>query len=418
MPLRKLVIENVRSIEHVEIDFSTPDDSRKWTVLLGENGTGKTTILRCAALVLAGSDALGELLKEPGTWVRNGAEAASITADFTTRDGELRQASLAWSSQDSRATIVRKNEANLQALDAALEHTSRNYFVAAFGSSRRLPARDSPAFQRGEVFSAPRSQAVATLFSRDATLQPVEAWAMDLDYRRSEGSEGVEIVRSALDALLPDVKFSHIDRERREIIFTTPDGPVPLDRLSDGYQNMAGWVGDFLFRLTETFGDYRSPLDAGGLLLIDEVDLHLHPMWQRQILKFLDDKLHNFQFLVTTHSPFTAHQSPEGALHIVQRNSAGSPELRQYAADPRLLRVEQLLDPLLGLSTADSVETESLKNEYRDLKALSSRTPEQEQRFHELAAKLADRPEAQAITPDEKERLQVLKNVEKLLANR
>jgi predicted ATPase len=415
MPLRKLVIENVRSIEHVEIDFSTAEEWRKWTVLLGENGTGKTTILRCAALVLAGSDALGELLKEPGTWVRHGATDASITAEFTTRDGELRRAALAWSAQDSRATVVRRNETNLQALDAALEHTSRNYFVAAYGSSRRLPAKDSPAFQRGEVFSTPRSQSVATLFSRDATLQPVDAWAMDLDYRRSEG---VDIVRSTLDTLLPDVKFSHIDRERREIIFATPDGPVPLDRLSDGYQNIAGWVGDFLFRLTETFGDYRDPLAAGGLLLMDEVDLHLHPVWQRQILNFLDDKLQNFQFLVTTHSPFTAHQSPEGALHIVQRNQAGSPELRQYAADPRLLRVEQLLDPLLGLPTAESVETESLKNEYRDLKGMSSRTPEQEQRFRELAAKLADRPEAQAITPEEKERLQVLKNVEKLLANR
>jgi DNA repair ATPase RecN len=110
MPVRKLVIENVRSIEHVEIDFSTSDDWRKWTVLLGENGTGKTTILRSAALVLAGSDALGDLLREPATWVRNGAKSASITAEFTTRDGELRRAALEWSAEDSRATVVRKNE--------------------------------------------------------------------------------------------------------------------------------------------------------------------------------------------------------------------------------------------------------------------------------------------------------------------
>jgi len=415
MPLRRLVIENVRSIQHIDIDFSSGDDGRKWTVLLGENGTGKTTVLRCAALVLSGSDALAELLKEPASWVRNGAKSASMSVDFTTKDGEPRRAALEWSVEDSLSAVLRKNETNLKELDAAVAHAQRNYFVAAYGSSRRLPAKDSPNFSRGEVFSTARAQAVSTLFSRDAALRPLDAWAMDLEYRRKEG---LAIVREALNALLPGVSFSHIDRERRELLFDTSDGPVPLDRLSDGYQNMAAWVGDFLFRLTETFADYQKPLDVGGVLLIDEVDLHLHPVWQRHLLKFLGDKLVNFQFFVTTHSPFTAHQSPEGALHIVQRSSSGAPEVRPYEGDPRLLRVEQLLDPLLGLPTAESLETETLKTEYRDLKSRPSRNAQDEVRLREVSEQLADRPEAQAISPEERERLALLKNVEQLLANR
>src|SRR5215510_5972438 len=156
MPLERLQVTNVRSIPNIEINFHDADKWRHWTVLLGENGTGKTTLLRCAALVLAGSDALSELLREPQSWVRNGQEQAAIEATFSTKDGQLRHARLEWSRSDSISAIVRKNEKNLLELDQALSHTERNYFVAAYGSSRRLPAKDSPNLSRSEVFSARR----------------------------------------------------------------------------------------------------------------------------------------------------------------------------------------------------------------------------------------------------------------------
>lgn len=420
MPLRRLHIENVRSLHDVEIDFSagvSGDDSwRHWTVLLGENGTGKTTLLRCAALVLAGSDALAELFREPASWVRNGAGTAKIEAEFTTKDGAVRKARLEWSTEDSVSTVLRRNEVNLVALDAAIAHTERNYFVAAYGSARRLPAKDSPHLSRSEVFSTRRAQSVSTLFSRDATLRPLDAWAMDLEYRH--GGSGLEVVKTSLDALLPDVKLSRIDRDRRQLMFATPDGEVPLEQLSDGYQNMAGWVGDLLFRLTETFADYRNPLTVGGVLLLDEVDLHLHPVWQRQLLAFLTERLPNFQFLASTHSPFTAHQAPAGALHIVQRGSEGVQDVRQYEGDPRLLRIEQLLDPLLGLATAESFQSETLRDEYRELRDQKVRDPGEQARFREVARRVAELPEAQAISEAERDRLALLSRVEELLTNK
>lgn len=96
------------------------------------------------------------------------------------------------------------------------------------------------------------------------------------------------------------------------MIFKTPEGEVPLDDLSDGYQNVAVWVGDLLYRITSTFGDYKSPLKARGVLLIDEIDLHLHTKWQRSLLSFLKNKLPNFQLIVTTHSPMVAQQADDG----------------------------------------------------------------------------------------------------------
>ncbi len=395
MPLRKLIIENVRSIEHVEIDFVTAGEPRQWTVLLGENGTGKTTILRAAALVMAGSDALTELMREPATWIRNRKKSARIAAEFSTRDGERRHAQIEWAPGDSIVGIVRKNVSNLESLDAAIEHAQRNYFVAGYGSSRRMPAKNSPTFASSEVYTLTRALSVATLFSRDAALWPLDAWAMDLDYSRPGG---LKVVQKALDALLPGVQFRKIDKQARELLFDTPDGVVALDRLSDGYQNMAGWIGDLLFRLTRAFADYAKPLEAGGILLLDEVDLHLHPVWQRQLLQFLAGQLPNFQFVATTHSPFTAHQCGPEALHIVERRDARKPpSIRQYLGDARLLRIDQVLDPLLGLPTTDSLQTQNLREEYLELKAAPKRDSK---RFAAVKRELEERPSAQqALMP-------------------
>src|SRR5215210_6825828 len=95
MYLRSLRIENVRSIEHLELDFVREDGTtRPWTVLLGENGTGKSTVLRAAALVLGGSDILPALVPEPEVWVRNGAREARISAEICTAKKERRQVTL------------------------------------------------------------------------------------------------------------------------------------------------------------------------------------------------------------------------------------------------------------------------------------------------------------------------------------
>jgi hypothetical protein len=137
--------------------------------------------------------------------------------------------------------------------------------------------------------------------------------------------------------------------------------------------------------------------------LLDEVDLHLHPEWQRQLLQFLSGQLPNFQFLATTHSPFTAHQCGPEALHIVERLDAKkAPSIRQYGGDARLLRLDQLLDPLLGLETTDSLETEKLREEYLTLKVSPKRDAK---RFATLKAQLEERPSAQqALMPKEVQR--------------
>jgi predicted ATPase len=411
MFLKRLVLENVRSIDHLDISFLAGGQTRKWTFLLGENGTGKSTVLRAAALVLAGSDALPELFVEPESWIHRGQEAARIQAELVTARREERTISLEIRRGESLFEIFDRNRISLKQLDDALRYTPRSYPTFGYGVSRRLSDPRFAASSPSSPFQKPRARDVATLFSPDAELNPLQSWVIDLHYRL--GDKGLDLIRETLGRLLPGVEISRIDREAKKLLFSTPDGEIPLDLLSDGYQNVAAWCGDLLYNVTQVFEDYGDPLSARGLLLIDEVDLHLHPLWQRQLKRFLDDRLPNFQIVATTHSPLTAHQAGEGELFFLRREGESkSPVLHPYEGSPRKLMIHQLLvSPIFGLTTMDSQRVEEMRREYEELRDRQTRTPQEERQLRSLAGDLEDLPEFKTGTELDRKRVAVLEEI-------
>lgn len=369
MFLSRIVLSNVRSIESMTLDFSSGSPTnRRWTLLLGENGCGKSSVLRAVALLLAGTEALPELLGEPDTWVRNGAPKCRIEGVLTTANGETREIALEIKRGDGLKDVFRRNARSLDALDSAIAHTDRNYFVLGYGVSRRPPSgklRSSAIdFERSR---SPRARALATMFVADASLVSLQQWAMDLEYRK--GKSSLDAIKFALNQLMPEMTFARIDRKLRQLVFKTVDGEVPLDQLSDGYQNMAAWCGDLLYRITETFPDRKNPLSTRGVLLIDELDLHLHPLWRRKLVDFLSNTLPNFQFVATTHSALTAQQSGEGELYVIRREGKKErPTLVPFVGEPRQMMLHQLLmSPMFGLESLDSVQVEEARDRARKL---------------------------------------------------
>lgn len=396
MFLHGLSLRNIRSIDHIELSFRTPaGDARPWTYLLGENGCGKSSVLRALGLVMAGGEALYELGGEPDDWIRLGADDAEIRVEFATQEGEPRSAWLTFRRGQKLHDFVAANRESQERIDAAVEHSERNYFVVGYGVTRK-PAADERTSVSGAArrYRSPRARAAATLFDPDATLVSLEQWAMDLDYR--QGPEGLSAVRRALDELLPDITFAGIDKERRRLMFETADGDLPLSALSDGYQAMAAWCGDLLWQITETFRDYRDPLKARGLLLVDELDLHLHPVWQRRLVSFLKSILPNVQVVATTHSPLTVHQAGEGELFVLRRED-GRVAMRAYDGAPSKLMLHQLLQsPLFGLDTLDSPQVEKIRDELRSLQRIGEpgEPPASDRkRIRTLEQKLSDVPE-------------------------
>lgn len=309
---------------------------------------------------------MSELAGKPGDWVKYGRDACRIDAVIATKKNETRKLSLeinkAWSWMD----LVKNNEESLQMIDRAVAHAARNYFIVGYGATRKLTRADTRSAGK-EVYRYDRAQSLATLFDPDASLHSLESWAMDLDYRRED--IGLSTIKQAPDKFLPGVIFHKIDKKNRQLLFKTPDGIVPFSLLSDGYQNMAGGLADLLYRVTNSFNDYKTALNARGLLLLDELELHLHPSWQKELIRFITRLLPNFQIIATTHSPLAAQQAGENELVYLTRQK-GKLRANQFEGAPQKLLLHQLLtSDIFGLATDESVYIEDLKAEYRKLKA-------------------------------------------------
>jgi predicted ATPase len=414
MFLQSIKIKNFRGIANLSISFETSKGSiRRQTIILGENGVGKSNILKAIGLITAGSDALSELIGNPSDWITFGQQSCEISAVIVTKKKQTRNISLIVTQGDTIKDILLKNHDSLAELDDALAHTQRNYLVLGYGASRRLNKGSNFSSANESLFRLNRSQSVGTLFNSDALLTPLSSWAMDFDYR-SEG-KGIDIIRDAISSFMPGLTFDSIDKQRGLLLFRTADNQelIPLQLLSDGYQNMAAWIGDLLYRVTSTFEDYRKPLEARGILLIDEVDLHLHPRWQRMLLKYISQKLPNFQLIATTHSVLTAQQADEGELYTIQKKPGQPIEMVAFVGVPKRMLVHQLLmSPMFGLESDESAEVEKLKEDYRKV---AKKSPSSE-KSQKLAEQIKELPvPARTASPLDKEHLSLLEEIKQEL---
>ena len=421
MYLKSITLRNVRCFRKLDVDFSkTPQYSektgkqlpsskgnRKWTIVLGENGVGKSTLMRSCALIMAGSGSLYDLLGDPASWIRVGEKRCRIDAVFENQEGEEREIYLEINAKDKPTDVILRSELSLKPLNDALEYTDRNYFLVGYGSSRRLA--DDASVRGKSEFRSVRSSSVATLFDVDAELNPLETWAMGLDYR-SKGA-GMKTVKLVLDNFLPGMKFHRIDRRNGQLLFKTPNGIVPLKYLSDGYQNVAAWVGDLMYRITSVFEDYNNPLDVRCLLIIDEVDLHLHPKWQRSLYRFLNKKLPNCQMLVSTHSAVTAQQARNDEVYYLKRKRS-SVSMYPLVGDPSEMLVSQLLvSEAFGLESEESVDLMEQRRNYRRLRDKTERSAAEEKRLEALSRNIRNKLGERASAPKSK-RLQLLEEFE------
>lgn len=413
MFLKKIVIKNFKCLSDIEFSFENNElENRKWTLILGENGTGKSNLLKAIALILAGGDAFVELLGNAKNWVMNGQEGCVIYAEVITQDGKEINLELKINREGNLLNALYDNQRNFTEYNETIKLSAESYFILAYGASRRLSNETFSSFDKDK---SPRFINVRNLFDNSAVLNPLTSWIIDLDYRL--GDKGIALVKEALDDFLPDITFHSIDKNNKQVLFNTLDGVVSLSQLSEGYQNMAAWIGDLLFRVTDTFKDVKKPLEVRGVLLIDEIDLHLHPKWQRKLYDFISEKLPNFQVIATTHSPLTAQQAGENELFALKRNANNIVELIPFKGSPKNLLVNQLLmTPVFGLETDESYEVEKQKAEYSALKSKGDSLNEAEKKvFIKLQAQLKkELPKRQFSFSSDKE-MALLEKIEKTL---
>jgi nucleoside phosphorylase/energy-coupling factor transporter ATP-binding protein EcfA2 len=379
--LHSLHIENLRVFD----DFTLETGKRtagigQWTVLLGDNGVGKTTILRALVFALADQRIANSFFQLSGTsapFLRDSSEKALVEVSV----GEQRHR--------ARITRTEKDIEELTALDPESAIP-----IYAYGC------------QRGTALGGPSREVefrpiddVRSLFDDSARLIHAETWLQNLRHAALESDGGpaeafFDTVRETVVAVLNGVESMEVNSGGVWLSGPNVD-TAPLSALSDGYITTAGWLLDLIARWAhrcqragiELDRDFREKMTA--LVLIDEIDLHLHPLWQIEIISTLREQFPRLSFVATTHNPLTLLGAREGEIHILQRDETGRVVAHQRDIPPGARADQVLTGEWFGLVSTVDRETLALLDEHRGL--LREGVQPDDPRRQELERKLRQR---------------------------
>ncbi|VTS02067.1 atp binding protein : ATP binding protein OS=Hyalangium minutum GN=DB31_6869 PE=4 SV=1: AAA_21 [Gemmata massiliana] len=230
--------------------------------------------------------------------------------------------------------------------------------------------------------------------------------------------EALPLFERVVNQLLPQgVRLKDISTEK--VLFETAEG-VELEaiQLSDGFRSFLALVLDLLmhvYNATSRFLDYVTEdkktsaisILAEGIVLIDEVDAHLHPNWQRELGERLRQVFPKIQFIVTTHSPFITQEATDGGLFVLRRNEKGTVDVEPFPESVRGWTATQILtSPLFGLHSTRSVEMEGLVQRNTELLSKPKLTAAEKRELNEIKAALETRLSAPGETYEEMNRQQ------------
>jgi energy-coupling factor transporter ATP-binding protein EcfA2 len=339
MWVEEVSLENIKSCEKTTIKLGSKDSPYRWVTLLGENGGGKSTVLQSLGLLLAGPESINQLLPRPVGWIRDESKYGKVSVRIHQGEhdpndcGEVKiKRAFKYSffltgSQNisinkklyTEPTIFEdKSNRDLSWLRKnALSSKSDGWFAVGFGAFRRLTRNSQiivPSLQTPQRFTN-----FLTQFNEDEPLAAFEQWLVYLDYKIAKDNDKQakrhkELGINAINKLLPEGNKFHEVTSEGKILFDVNGQKVRTIGLSDGFRSVLALGGDLIWRLLEAFPQSGEPLKEEGVVLIDELDIHLHPVWQRDIAGWLRMQFPNLQFIVATHSPLITISAGENAV--------------------------------------------------------------------------------------------------------
>lgn len=340
MKIKSVELDGIRCFEKLKLDFTTEQGSKDWILILGDNGVGKTTILRSIALGLTEESGASGLLDELGSdWIRKGFKNESqIKIEIEPFPGCTEYASIVTQFTEDKFHEIKVR----QKVNPTTPKTFNwdNLFVCGYGAGRGIGYTES--YQDYII-----TDSIYTLFKYTHPLQNPE-----LNIRRinSIGISEREIFSRIEKILMLNDESIFLDFDGLKV--SGPWGQkMPLDALGDGYQSTFGWVMD-LFGWKALFEGKQKVIDKerintmSGIVLLDEIEQHLHPKWQKKIVKLLNEQFPNIQFIVTTHSPLSVVGSTDlddKQCSIIVLEQAEEQVTNFISTPPRGKRVDQVL---------------------------------------------------------------------------
>ncbi len=342
MYLHSARIQNLRCLRDLTWSLDEGEEAAGWHVVLGPNGAGKSTFLRAVALPMLEGN-VHALPIAAASWLPEGVTQGTVTLDLVEPPNATRSAQ----HHSIHASIHRFESAGTFVEGPRLHAypSRRNFFSAGYGPSRRFSGGDRDADE------ALRAQPIlarhVSLFGEPVALTEALTWMKQLQFESLEarsrgdamgGTSGrtLSALRSFVNqpGLLPH--GARLDEvTSKGVRFVDGHGhTVPVEELSDGFRAILSLVFDLVrhmvarFDVEHVFRDEGATVDVAGVVLIDEVDAHLHPSWQREIGFVLTRLFPKVQFLVTTHSPLVCQAAVRGSVFRLAEPGGSEPAAR------------------------------------------------------------------------------------------
>ncbi len=420
--LSSLKIRNIRCFggEEQTLDLSDGHGGpAPWTLILGENGTGKTTLLQ--AIVVAALERKEEAGRPVVRVGLNSWLVMTLKRRSNSRGDSSSQVTVFADRYEGRANPSERTlQRSLLVREANGIETKGDHFTTlygAYGASRR--------WGRTQLDTA-KHAAGASLFSSDIPLLNPTEWLLQTDYSALKTASertraGFDQVRDVLIDLLPDVNDISIitnseGRRTPEVQFHTPYGWVAFDQMGYGYQSLVTWVVDLASRMFDAYPESVNPLHEAAICLVDEIDLHLHPTWQRNVMWYLSERFPNVQFIATAHSPLIVQSAPDVKANIAVLRREGDHVVIDNDVDAvRGWRADQILASDLYDLPPRSPAVQKLLDEQNDLLGKTKLTGDERRRLDSLESEIRNLPIGN--TPEEIERNELLRQTLDVLGN-
>lgn len=446
--IKQLKIKNIKTFGKTSINFENEDGTLpQWTLILGDNGIGKSTILQSIAwmrpflpykkdeipgdeeLIPAPvindeeNDVLRDLVRKvPQTYNQGSYIKGLFVAgrELGSKKGKVND--LCFTGMN----IHLNEDAELELVIPGLKATGDSFYndevlVYAYSASRSLG--------KGNLEGNELLDTIPSFISDQTVLYDAQELIHTVNYA-TLGSKDEEkekynnffnLIKKMLISLLPDVinvtdikinapKLVKNKLQPAEFIISTKHGiDIPFEHFSLGYKTVLSWSVDLAWRLFNKYSESSNPLNEPAIVLIDEIDLHLHPLWQAEIINNLSKHFPKVQFIATAHSPLIV-QSKINANFAVLKFGDAYVDIINDPGNIDGWRVDQILTSIyFGLDSARGPKYDNLLKQRDKLASKRTLTKVESKKLHDITIQLSNFPSGD--TPEQTRDREIIKKI-------